>query len=148
MAAIEAPARRSATTLARRGPTRSTSPPERSALSASGTVAKKAAIPVLAGLPVVVRTNHGIASAATTDPASDSASDATSATRGTRFRSMPVFLPPAPTATLAQRSCVGPRQVVEPPRHQVRPGEVQMRRRTGLLAAVLFSIALVVASPL
>jgi len=65
--------------LARRAPTRSTTAPPKSAATASGIVAEKAASPVRAALPVVTRTNQGMASEATTVPASETASETMSA---------------------------------------------------------------------
>jgi hypothetical protein len=68
MPAMAAPAPRSARTLARRAPIRSTIGPPTIEPIASGTVVAKAAMPVRAGLPVVTSTNHGSATTATTFP--------------------------------------------------------------------------------
>ena len=85
MPAIAAPLTRSVRTLARRGPRRSAIAPPRNAPSASGSVVKKAAIPVFAALPVVSRTNQGIETVAMTFPISETAFAATRATSGTRL---------------------------------------------------------------
>lgn len=89
MAAIAVPAPRSAATLARRSPTRSTTGPPAIAPSASGSVVANAVRPVRAALPVVTSTNQGNATIAATFPSSEIAFASTSAStrdRGTDGR--------------------------------------------------------------
>lgn len=62
---------RSATTLATRNPRRSTTTPPKNAARTIGRKLKKTARPVSVALPVVVSTNHGIATYATALPASE-----------------------------------------------------------------------------
>ena len=65
---------RSATTLVVRNPRRSTMTPPKNAARTMGTKLKKTASAVRVALPVVVRTNHGIASCAAAFPVSEIAS--------------------------------------------------------------------------
>jgi hypothetical protein len=71
MAATAPALARSATTLVVRKPSRSTMTPPKNAASTVGRKLKKTASPVSVGLSVVTRTNHGIASCATTLPTSE-----------------------------------------------------------------------------
>jgi hypothetical protein len=74
IAATQAELARSATTLVVRKPRRSTITPPKSAARTVGRKLKKTASPVSAALSVVTRTNHGIASCATTFPTSETLS--------------------------------------------------------------------------
>jgi hypothetical protein len=58
--------------------------PPKSAPNASGSVVKKAAIPVFVALPVVSRTNHGTATVASTLPMSETAFAAIRTSNGSR----------------------------------------------------------------
>jgi hypothetical protein len=92
MSATATPLARSARTLVRAKPSRSTTaPPRKSAITVGGNV-KNAVTPVSAALPVVSRTNQGTATCATTLPVSEMESEAKSAKRGRRDRvTTPVF---------------------------------------------------------
>ena len=65
---------RSATTLVALNPSRSTTTPPKNAASTIGRKLKNTARPVSAALPVVVSTNHGIATCATALPDKEIAS--------------------------------------------------------------------------
>ena len=71
IAATAAALARSATTLVVRNPSRSTITPPKNPPMTSGRKLRKTASAVSAALPVVVSTNHGIASCATALPASE-----------------------------------------------------------------------------
>jgi hypothetical protein len=79
-----APLARSAMMLIRRAPSRSTSAPPNAPPRISGRLAAAVTTPVLAALPVVWSTNHGIATSAIVVPTKETALPASRPSSGPR----------------------------------------------------------------